>query len=567
MMKKLLVLTLVFGMVLSMVQMPVSAEESKSFYADFDSYSVGAIGKNVNVNGTGSKLFSSWFSIINEATGNTTDSYINRTNFITDTELVSDGGNDKSLKITVPTTESVAVELQAVAKLNVVPDTYIHFGYDVKLGDTNGRSICLYYNDNSGKDYDFTTFGNDGIIKFYGESLGNYVINKWYNFDVYYNTTSGKWIVYVNNELVLITTSKMTNMTEISKLIFKLGGSGTAATTYLDEICIGIMPESDVTNIIPSFYADFNSYTANKAFDTSNGATSYGSWGNYFPNEAGDNGRGSIAAKVYDNTTVTIAQDVNGDKVVKFISAGTYKDKDKEEVYIHGDQLKQAVASGDILHFAYDFMTEDMNCVKGFTLKDDTASYIWDFVKFDTDGTVKMFEKVLATYSVNTWYDVDIYYNTSTGEWYLYINDTYQGKIVSKKNLSNITVVRVRWFAPNGKITTVYVDDLLCGKITSSYFADILPSLSLNNTINVIENPVTPKSVLLNVTSPEALAGTVIIALYNGNELSEVKTFPASEKIYASFTESGNEAKVMWWNGTTSNLTPIIDSIPVNFAD
>jgi LPXTG-motif cell wall-anchored protein len=180
-------------------------------------------------------------------------------------------------------------------------------------------------------DKDFMKFESDMTIKFNGIVIGKYTINEWNKFNIYYNTSSGKWVVYMNDEVVYASTDKFTTITTISKLIFRLGGLGTEATTYLDEICMSTMSEGDIANIIPSFYADFNSYTANKAFDTSNGATSYGSWGNYFPNEAGDNGRGSIAAKVYANTPVTIAQDANGDKVVKFISSGTYADDVKEE--------------------------------------------------------------------------------------------------------------------------------------------------------------------------------------------------------------------------------------------
>ena len=58
----------------------------QGFYADFDEYSPGAFGKSAGKNGTGSKLYSSWFSIVNEANGNTTDSYINRTDNVTKTE-------------------------------------------------------------------------------------------------------------------------------------------------------------------------------------------------------------------------------------------------------------------------------------------------------------------------------------------------------------------------------------------------------------------------------------------------------------------------------------------------
>lgn len=244
--KKLITVILTFTMLLCVVQLPVLATETKSFYAGFDSYTVGNIGKAANTNGTGSKLYSSWFSIINEATGNTTDSYINRTNFTTDTEIVSDGENDKSLKITVPASEASAVELHAVANMTVSSDTYIHFGYDIKLGDMNGRSIWLYTNNNSGRDYDFTTFGADGTLKFNGKSLGKYMTDKWYNFDVYYNTTSGRWVVYVNSKLELVTTSEISGLTSISKLIFKLGGSGTAATSYIDDLCICTATSSEL---------------------------------------------------------------------------------------------------------------------------------------------------------------------------------------------------------------------------------------------------------------------------------------------------------------------------------
>ena len=272
MIQKLLALLLLITMSFSVFVIPVEAEETKSFYADFDSYSVGAIGKNANVNGTGSKLFSSWFSIINEATGNTTDSYINRTNFTTDTELVSDGGNDKSLKITVPATESAAVELHAVTNLTPVSDTYIHFGYNIKLADMDGRSIWLYYNNNSGRDYDFTTFGDDGILKFNGISLGKYVTDKWYNFDVYYNATSGVWVVYLNGKLELITTSKLSGMTNISKLIFKLGGSGKAATSYIDDLCICTATSSELQGADKASAVDYIPFTNNSlTIDTTSG--------------------------------------------------------------------------------------------------------------------------------------------------------------------------------------------------------------------------------------------------------------------------------------------------------
>jgi len=256
MIKKQTALVTVLVMLFSIINVPaVYSAPTKGFYADFDEYSPGAFGKSAGKNGTGSKLYSSWFSIVNEANGNTADSYINRTDNVTETEFAEEETGGLSAKITVPSSEKSNVELHTVANLTANEEKVIHFAYDIKVGDKNGRTVWLYANGNSVKDYDFTRFETDGALKFNGTKLCTYEINTYYSFDVYYTVLTGKWEVYVNGVKRLDSVSKINGLTDISKLIFKLGGSGTQTVTYVDNICV----EYDVLKGI-SFNEDFERY-------------------------------------------------------------------------------------------------------------------------------------------------------------------------------------------------------------------------------------------------------------------------------------------------------------------
>lgn len=182
-----------------------------------------------------------------------------------------------------------------------------------------------------------------------------------------------------------------------------------------------------------------------------------------FPNETGAAGTGIINR----NTSVAsgvVVQRSEGNRALKISATGACSD-----MYVAGNDLNQTVTDGDIVHFGYDFMTEDMNYARTVWLHNGSGWPVQNLLTFQKDGTLAFHGTVIENYATNTWYDIDIYYETSSGLWHLFINDKYIERYTKKITLPKVNVFRINLNnIVAGTPSTVYVDNLTSDYATTA---------------------------------------------------------------------------------------------------
>jgi len=233
-----------------------------------------------------------------------------------------------------------------------------------------------------------------------------------------------------------------------------------------------------------TFKATFDSLTPDAAFDNKNGASNYYSTGFIFANEAGSNGNGAVSRKS-STTSVRIVERENGNNAVKFVSSGNAEDA----AFIGSDQIAQSVASTDIIHYSFDLKRDDMNTAVKFSFKDASYGYLWNFLRFETTGLITFHEKVVDNYVTGKWYNIEMFYIVSTGEWHLFINGKYAERVTKSCGITNLNVMRIGWTAPAGMTTTLYFDNLVSDYATS---ADLkgADKLSIFETVTFSNSPI-----------------------------------------------------------------------------
>ncbi len=142
-------------------------------------------------------------------------------------------------------------------------------------------------------------------------------------------------------------------------------------------------------------------------------------------------------------SSVTVEQRLGADNALKFLSKYELNGTSRVENFISIDNPLASVASTDILHFGFDFMTEDMNLLKSVSFKTTSYGWAWDFLKFNTDATITLWGKYVDNYCVNTWYKVDIYYDIANNAWYLFINDNFAEKVVTSVAMTDLITMRL----------------------------------------------------------------------------------------------------------------------------
>lgn len=572
MMKKIIGLTLALVMVLGMVQVPVSAAETQIFSINFDNLVAGKSARGQsNISGTpytrsyyfnddldtSSKLGSVSQSSVSTVTIEERSAGNNAMKFVSKYEFYDKARVENYFNLDEP--------IATVASTDI-----LHFGFDFMTEDMNVFKSFSYKFDNW--EWDFLKFDTDGTIKLWNKVVCAYTINTWYDVDIYYNASNDIYHLFIDDEYI----NSVYDSTTCTKVaVARIEGTFDTETDaqtifWVDNVKFNKVEAADMVTKLPTFRSSFNYLTAGESYTS---ATVL----NDITNTTDD---GSIQK----NADITVTVDSRGayDNALKFVAAGNSIGTDSNgnpksrSTYMHG-VVKLAITEGDVIHVGLDFKTEDMNCDKSLMLREFTGANFtgqsdnWNFLKFKADGTVLFNwttdEYVIDTYEVNTWYNYDLYFDTTINKWYIFVNDVLKAEMSVNKEYTGIGVTRFSWGPPEGKTTVVYLDNMEFGKVTSAKLASLMPAAPAKDALTAVKNTVDGKqNVFVNAQSPENLSGTVIAALYDGTELVEIITFDARSRKYIRFAETGTEAKVMWWNSDTSDITPKVVAIPVSFA-
>lgn len=108
-----------------------------------------------------------------------------------------------------------------------------------------------------------------------------------------------------------------------------------------------------------------------------------------------------------------------------------------------GNGLNIAPADqNSVMHVGLDVMRFDTNCDWIFRIKTGTNEWQYDLLSFTTDSKIKFLGSEVTTYNTNNWYNLDIYFDVDTNNWYLYIGGQ-EAKTV-KRNLTSTSLERFR---------------------------------------------------------------------------------------------------------------------------
>lgn len=559
MMKKIIGLTLALVMVLGMVQVPVSADATadtrNTFYVHFDTGAVGSVYDS---------------AYLYDTTSPAQNGAIGKGNTVATIVARSDGGN--ALKFESNTAETTGVYIHC-GDINhtMNSDDILHMGYDFMTEDKNyDRAVWLRAQD-GWQCYSFLKFGKDGTFSFDGKVVCEYDVNTWYNIDIYYTHSNKKAYLFINDEYVMNKTiGYISTKFNFLRLNFGTPTADATSTVYVDNLKSEFITADRLNELLPQFYVGFNAKSANSSMFT----TGYGTiCGNEITGTTN-------TVSLNDRTTseVTGYQKAVGDIAAK-ISVPTTETK---RTYLAAHETL-VISDGNVAHFGFEFMAGDYNVERNFNVAvtkvagDETQSNRlekWGLLKFKTDGTITSYSEnnVIGVYELNTWYDIDIYFDCSTLKFYIFIDNELRFVTGSDNDYADKVEFRfVRFWQNVGNgygnpTATMYVDDIMMDTITDTKFAGLIPATPTTTRLTAVKNIVDGnKNVFVKADAPE-ISGKIIAALYNGTELVEVKPVNASDRAYITFAKTGDNAKIMWWAGTDSDITPKVVAIPVSFA-
>ncbi len=561
MMKKIIGLTLALVMVLVMVQVPVSAAETALFSFDFDSLEAGKILRNQsNIAGT---AYTRSFSFNDDLADSTVTAGVSQSSTsIVTAETLSEGNNAVRFesvyeKYTSGSEEVVAQNYIGVdpEKIGVTVDTdeVIHFGIDFMTEDKNiVKSVAAKFDDWAWNVLDFESNGN---IELVGTVVGTYDINTWYDIDLYFDVASKYWYLFINGDYV----ANAYKNTACSKIMtVRLTGSFGTETElhtifWVDNMKLNKISNADLLAKLPDYYIGYNSQTV--------GAT-YGGAGVANETKANATQTAYFGNRANSSTLATVYERGTGDKAIR-INIPT---AETGNVYYHFGETVD-LSNSEAFHFSFDFKAEDFNTAKSVVIRiNDSNGDNWNFLRFNTDGTISLGSTTIGVYTLNTWYKVDCYLDVVNKKWYIIVNDDLLGS-VSSGTVTSYIFTRF-WFATGSNVsTTLHMDNLLMDRISSAELSAKLPATPTENTMKVVRNTADGINLMVNMAAVNnEFSGKLIAALYNGTELVEVQPFNASERRYIKFIETGDNAKIMWWNSDTSDITPKVVAVPVSFV-
>lgn len=563
MMKKIIGLTLTLVMVLSLVQVPVSAAESVKISATMEGRPSDKALFHTSYTGSVKFYADAEYDIsgtINRTSGKTTT-----------TEVVRSEGNTAMELATNSAGDYVNPFLAFTAAYTLEPTDVIRFSFDFKTADKNCDKTFSF---KAGSSYnDILKFLTNGNVTFNGEYVCDYDVDTWYAYDLYYDNGTKNWFIFVNGEFVksIKYDAGIANVSVV-RFLWTVPEGLTSVVT-LDNIKFSSLTSEDLSAKLPKlpdFYTGFDSYTVGQSILKYSGGIYY----------MGDNESTAETNKIRfvnfssGKTTVTAYQKAVGDiaAMIDIPSTETLR------TYLWIEHAFD-VASDGVTRFSFEFMTDKLNTLRSFVPNirvnnATTGTDKWNFLKLNKDGTIQFIDNTISVYQANTWYDIDIYLNHSDNKFYVFINDEMKCVCDAPSDYQNITrVAYTRLWNDVGDsygnpASKLYIDDIIIDTITTSELSGKLPATPTANAMKAVKNTVDGKlNVMVNMSAANnEFSGNLIAALYNGTELVEVLPYDAVATKYVTFTKTGDNAKIMWWSDTDSNITPKVVAIPVSFV-
>lgn len=235
--KKLLTLVLTFTMLLSVVQIPALATETKYFYADFNSRTANAsIGASDNDNGATTSR-TSWFRYPSESGGaNVLD--VTRDSSKTSATIIKRGQNDNAMKLETSASQKDGYCFMYQVNQTFASNAIVHLGFDIKTDSLPGGGRVRIKH--TTYDYTFVQFKADGTFAFKEKTIGKWHTGQWYNFDIYNDTSTNTWYLFINGKLEMKFVNSSYSLASFVGVWIDVYGTDTNVISnfYVDNLCI-----------------------------------------------------------------------------------------------------------------------------------------------------------------------------------------------------------------------------------------------------------------------------------------------------------------------------------------
>ncbi len=232
--KKFLSVVLSLGLILSVIQLPVSAEgegvykKIPKYMINFDSLAEGKIGGTKDSYVNGGKEANMWqgFYMKDEINSSAETFYFARGanyNGGAKSNIISRDTADYALEFSAPSDAAYTMQMDYGYENYISPssqtNSVMHFGFDIKRDDMSaGWSFRIEAPSDYWESHIFVMTA-DGKVNFVVENntVTTYNTGTWYNVDIYYEVGTGKWHLYMNDTFVSTVTKKI-NFTLLDRI-------------------------------------------------------------------------------------------------------------------------------------------------------------------------------------------------------------------------------------------------------------------------------------------------------------------------------------------------------------
>lgn len=501
--KNFVSMVLVLGMILSLASLPAMADgtytKNEKFKIGFDSLTADAtIGGKPNqfVNGGKEDSMYAGFYMVDEISAADNAFYLydgDKYNAGASSKIISRATSDNALEVTVKSSAAVSPYIDYGQELAIAPtdeNSVIHLGVDLMRYDISCEWSLRINTNTSGWQYDMLSFSAAGKISFFGSEVSSYDLNKWYNIDIYFDVDTNNWYLYIGGQQVK-TVNKTVDFTSLVRIRSTWASpSGLETKLALDNFRINeysyeetVVPDPEpVQKEAVYVKAGFDSLIADAAIGGKpnqivNGGKEASLWqGFYFENEItkeytglymndGANYNAGASSKI-----ISRADNNNAMEITVSSSASV-----TPQINIGQDMNIALQKENAIMHFGIDVYRYDVSCDWDLWLNAQPNGWNYDILEFTSGNKIKFLGKEVCSYNINTWYDVDIYYSTITGKWYLYLDGELVKTAAKNIALTTITTFRATWSSPSGQETKLAVDNISIGEFTAQeIFEDVV---------------------------------------------------------------------------------------------
>jgi len=534
--------------------------ETEYFKIGFDALEADAvIGNKLNteVNGGKEDGMYSGFYMKNEVSGEEEGFYLydgaTYNNGASSKIIAGEKGN--ALEVTVADTKAVTPHIDFAHGMGIAPtseNSVMKITLDVMRSDLSAE-LAIRTKNSAGWVYDLLVFDKNGKIKLFGNEAMDYATGSWYATELCYNVKSNVWELYVGGELKK-TVTKAYDMASLERMrITWTSPEGAETKIAFDNFSVSERIENETMAV----YAGFDSLTPDSkiggtANQEVNGGIEGSMWdGYYIKNEASGEFKGiyvSDGADYNNGASSNIIERESGNNAVE-IKIDAAKDKALTPRVDFGLDLNIAPQKeNSVIHIGYDICRYDMSCNWSLWLNARPKGWNYDFMEFTSDGKIKFFTGVVAEYEVGAWYDIDVYYSTVSGKFYLYINGDLVRVHLRGLNLETLLNMRATWTSPALTETKLALDNICIGELTAVEKKGALTVMQNGEAVS--DNKFTTGTITAECELIEAdsILPNVFVAQYDGNKLVGVSVGRYYDgKACASYevTEAKGTVKVM----------------------